>query len=70
MTSDNYFIGSAYPGASFVVLNRAQSADSEAGIDLKFPNSNSLQRGDMVANVEDKNPMFLKSCMNLMEMLR
>lgn len=67
MNRDPWFMKSEVHGVQLHVLNHAGSRDEEPGIDVKFPNSKSLQGGSMVSDVLDKNPMFLNSCMILLE---
>ena len=70
INQDGYMINLSVGGALLTVLNRAASKEREVGIDAKLPHSNSLQNGEMVAKVLDKNPSYFKSCCLLLELIR
>lgn len=70
LSRDPYFMKSDIQGLQLHVLNRAENRAEEPGIDVKFPHSKSLQGGTMVSEVQDKNPLFLNSCMILLERIR
>lgn len=70
MNRDPWFMKADVHGLQLHVLNRAGSREEEPGIDVKFPNSKSLQGGSMVSDVQDKNPLFLNSCMLLLDRIR
>ncbi len=70
MNRDPYFAKMDIHGIQLHVMNRAVNRENEPGIDVKFPNSKSLQAGDMVSEVQDKNPLFLNSCMILLDRIR
>ena len=65
--ADVYFKNLEIPGAIMTVLNKCRQRTSEEDIAGKFPMSESLAQGKQIADVQEKNPAFLKSCMDLLE---
>ena len=57
------------PAKILTVLNRCSGREEEAGIDVKFPTSESLRRGDLVGEVQDKNPEYMRACTNLLRLI-
>lgn len=69
-SQDEYYLNLQISGAQLTVLNRAKTREEEVGIDIKLPNSNSLLNGDMVADVQNKNPLYLTTCTSLLDMIK
>lgn len=65
--SDVYFKNLPIQGAVLTVLNRCKTKKTEEEIAGRIPNSDSLQMGRQVSDVQERNPAFLKSCMDLLE---
>lgn len=66
---DVYFKNLPIPGAILTVLNKSRQKGAEENIAAKIPWSESLQQGGTVADVQERNPAFLKSCCDLLEKL-
>lgn len=66
---DVYFKNLPIHGQILTVLNQSRQKTPEEGIDMKIPRSESLQQGRRVADVQERNPAFLKSCTDLLQVL-
>ena len=66
---DLYFQNLPLKAQTLVVLNRCLQKSAEPGVAAKIPQSDSLQQGQRVADVQEKNPAFLKSCLDLLEQI-
>lgn len=64
---DVYFKNLPIRGALLTVLNQCKTRDAEQGIAGKLPHSDSLQKGCTVAQVQERNPAFLKACNELLD---
>lgn len=64
---DVYFKNLPIPGTLMTVLNKCRQKNAEETIAGKIPHSDSLQQGRRVADVQERNPAFLKSCIDLLE---
>lgn len=69
MQQDVYFKNLPIHGQVLTVLNKSRQKTPESGVDMKIPYSESLQQGRRVADVQERNPAFLKSCTDLLQML-
>ncbi|MBD5101234.1 MAG: hypothetical protein HDT27_00780 [Subdoligranulum sp.] len=67
LSQDPYYQNLPIRGSSLLVLNQCADKNEEDGIDGKIPYSHSLQSGIPIAEVQEKNPSFLESCMKLLE---
>lgn len=66
---DVYFKNLPIHGQILTVLNKSRQKNPEEGVDIKIPRSESLQQGRRVADVQERNPAFLKSCTDLLRKL-
>lgn len=66
---DVYFKNLPLHGQILTVLNKCRQKEPEEGIDMKIPFSDSLQQGRLVTDVQERNPAFLKSCTDLLQLL-
>lgn len=69
-SEDIYCQDLSVKGMTVNVLNRCRKKGEEKGIDAKIPFSESLQQGRQVAEVQERNPAFLQSCMGLLNKIR
>ena len=66
---DVYFQNLPIHGQILTVLNKCRQKNPEEGVAMKMPCSESLQQGRRVADVQERNPAFLKSCTDLLQQL-
>lgn len=64
---DLYFKNLPIHGGIMTVLNACQKKTPEEGVAGKLPFSESLQQGRRVGDVLDRNPAYLKSCLELLQ---
>lgn len=64
---DVYMKNMPIQGALLTVLNKSKQKQSEDGIGAKIPYSESMFKGHLVADVQERNPAFLKSCYDLLD---
>ncbi len=69
METDVYFKNLPIQGSLLTVLNKCRQKEPEEGIAAKIPASESLAQCRRVADVQERNPAFLKSCVDLLEKL-
>lgn len=67
MGEDVYFKNLPIQASMLTVLNKCRQRDSEEGIAVKIPRSESLLQGRSVTDVQERNPAFLKSCTELLQ---
>ena len=64
--NDLYFKNLPLHGGILTLLNHCRQKAPEEGVAGKFPVSESLQQGRRIGDVLDRNPAFLKSCIDLL----
>lgn len=67
--SDVYFKNLPIEGGFLTVLNKSQQKEREEGIAARIPQSESLLQGRRVSDVQERNPAFYKSCVELLHQI-